>query len=199
MPLKYIIVGEGSSDIYSLEIICNRIAEEISVELEFDKRNSEPVTGPIGIDALKVRLMPTIFAERYIATCFSDVDANTFNGKIHKLKEWAQVARPDAADTRIACGAPDRNLEAWLIADEDCVKNILGLPGDKSLPFPEEDDPKLKLERLVTEYGDDSLSLVNMRKKLAAQMNFRIVRQKNRSFKKFSEEFIRVLRENVNN
>ena len=192
MSRKYIIVSEGSSDVYSLRIICERIAIDKGKEIELDTHKSEPIRGPIGQTVVKIRLNPSAMTEDYLAICFSDTDASRFNDKNRTVKKWIEKARPDAID-RIACGTPERNLEAWLIGDEDCVKNLLNLPGDRPLPFNDETDPKRRLTRLVAEYGGDSMSLPRARKELAERMDFGTVARRNNSFKKFLEDFERIL------
>lgn len=193
MTTKYALISEGVSDVYSIRIICQRLALLEGREIELDDDLSHPANGPITENMVKIRVKQFYSNDVIFGVCLSDTDKNKYNEKITSLNNMVRKAQPVWYD-KIVIGSPCRNLEAWLLADEDCVKKQLSLDGAKALPFRSESDPKNRLLQLAAKYGDDSLTPQSLRKLLAEQMDLEIVAKKNNSFSKFKDNFLRVLK-----
>lgn len=193
MSIEYALISEGVSDVYSIQIICQRLASLEDKEIRLNDELSRPANGPITENIVRLRVGQFSSNSVAFGVCLSDTDKNRYNEKMALLN--GMVEKTDSAwHDRIAIGSPCRNLEAWLLADEDCVKKILSLDGAKALPFGSENDPKARLLRLAAQYGDDSLTPQGLRKQLAERINLEIVAKKNSSFAKFKDNFSRILR-----
>lgn len=191
MAYDYVLIGEGTSDIYSLSILCERIADCCGESIKMIEEFSKPVNGPITKNIIKVRLNQIKNIDVDLLICIADTDRGNNSSKIHSLLRMIEDCEVAWASKTIV-GSPDRNLEAWLLEDEDCVKRILSIDGTRPLPF-RSDDPKNRLVRLACQYGDDSINPKSLRIMLAKELNLGLVKRRSISFKRFMDEFHRIL------
>ncbi|MBQ9019812.1 hypothetical protein IJ096_00570, partial [Candidatus Saccharibacteria bacterium] len=89
---------------------------------------------------------------------------------------------------RAVIGIPDRNLEAWLLSDQDTAKEILGIDASEPLPHKEVKDPKIRLLRLASERGNDSLTPSLLRIQIASQANLSTICKNSKSFQSFVDD-----------
>lgn len=190
--LRYALISEGNSDKYTLEIICDRLASLVRKRVSIVNDLSLPINGSITKLAIKLRLELMDNEDVDFGVCLSDVDKGNYNEKIARLSSWIEGSNTRWYENFVI-GAPDRNLEAWLLADENCVKNILGLDGSSPIPFGEEVDPKKRLTRLANEFGPESITPQQLHTQIASDMDIEIVRRRNNSFNKFADNFLRII------
>lgn len=178
------IAYEGSADIDALKIVIQR--ELNSCELDFDPDAVYPQTPGSGI----IGYVPA-YAKRFadsgvvMPVYCTDQDKDKKSRRdiiIAKLKESA----PAMLDVSVV-GVSIPHFEAWLIADEDAVKNVLYLDGSEPLPLPEL-QPKDRLTSLYQNHYEGELSLSDVRAQLASTMDIGKIERSNSDFKLFVDD-----------
>lgn len=187
--ITYGILSEGDSDLSSLSILCGRIAKIKGIELELNIPLSKPANGPISDKVIRVRTEMFRKGGVQFAAYFADADKDGFHKKVKFIKDVIRDIDTSWLD-RAVVGVPDRNLEAWLLEDQDMVKKILGIPGSLPLPHSEIKDPKEKLIRLVAEYGDEAMTPTSFRLELANKIDLNILKRKSNSFRAFYDDIM---------
>lgn len=179
---------EGTTDI-SLQVLVERHAQARGFELSFDKDLSKPFNGPLSDVAVKIRTRKNFSQGAMdLAFYFADKDRGEFN-KFEHIRD-AIKSVDNAYLLKSVIGIPDPHMEAWLLADEDIVKQIFGLPGDEPLPFPElEPQPKSRLQALTSQCGDTELTPPLARSRLAESCNLTTLEQKSASYRQFIRRF----------
>lgn len=183
---------EGTSDVSTLKILVERLLGEFGFEMSVVEELSNPTNGPISEKATKLRAKLFADAGIDIALFIADADKIGFSAKHERIKKWVTEATPFWAEHCIV-GIPERNLEAWLLADQDTVKKMLKLDGGKSLPFASMKDPKERLIKLVAEFSDKFLLPAMFRVDIARKANLNTMRNNSNSFRAFSDELRNVL------
>ena len=185
--LRIGILSEGSSDLSSLSIIVKRLIKKQGIEALIDNSLSKPVNGPISEKVIKLRTALFIRGRLDIGLYFSDADRQGFNKKKSFIREC--IGRfDDSWLDRAVIGIPDRNLEAWLLSDQDTAKEILGIYASEPLHHKEVKDPKIRLLRLASERGNDSLTPSLLRIQIASQANLSTICKNSKSFQSFVDD-----------
>jgi len=182
MPFSYGILCEGDSDLYTLEIICRRVAEIHDSEINLISDVSEPVNGPVSKANIKAKTRLFIANGANFGIYVADLDKGTID-KSRLFKDSIE-----AVDTLwmegAVIGVPNPHLEEWLIKDEDFIKNQLDLNRSSPLPHPAE-SPKNRMKQLVSQNGPDELTVGEFRKIVAEGMNLDTLISKSPSFSAF--------------
>lgn len=181
------IAYEGGEDGEIIASIVRRIAEEKN--LTFDHFVSEsPHTAIVE--------MAGIYAKRFSKMNFdigifcTDQDKAP-KSRTSEIREKIQASAPEFLD-KSAIGVPIPHIEAWLLLDEDLIKEIFNLNGSSPVPYPEM-SPKDRLTRLYSESPIDDELESEVRVRIAKRMNIRRCCQKDRSFNSFINEIRRAL------
>lgn len=182
MHFSYGLLSEGDSDLLSLDIIIRRLGARIGHSFVQNSELSIPVSGPISKTNVRLRTYAFIEANLDLGFYLADDDRGNVDKKQmitenidHVNSRWVE---------RSVIGIPQPHMEAWLIADQDTIKNYLGISSGKALPHSDQ-QPKSRLKSLVTEYGEEQLTLGELRKILADTMNIDIVMSRDSSFAAF--------------
>lgn len=182
------ILSEGISDVSSLGIICNRLLlDRHQIEVSISNDLSKPTKGPISEKAIKIRTALFKEGEIDLAFYFADADKQGHNEKLNFIRN-AICAYDSTWLDRAVIGVPDRNLEAWLLADQDTVKRVLDISASSPLPHDRISDPKERLLHLVSEYGNDALTPSVLRLKMAKIANLEKIERQSNSFRAFCDE-----------
>jgi len=88
-------------------------------------------------------------------------------------------------------GVPDPHLEKWLVADEDILKGIFRLKGDKEVPYSKM-SPKSQIRALKEELPLPQPSLFEVYISLANKLRLEVVQGICKDFARFQEDLIRV-------
>ncbi|MGD8373759.1 MAG: hypothetical protein PVI21_02770 [Candidatus Woesebacteria bacterium] len=181
------IAYEGSADIDALKIIVRRILNICDLDFEPDTVHPEtPGSGIIGyIEAYAQRFTDADVALPIYCT---DQDKDKKSRReiiIAKLKK----ATPNTVDVS-AIGVSIPHFEAWLITDEDAVKNTIGLPGGEPLPLSNL-QPKDRLISLYQNYYEGDLSVADIRCRLASIMDLGQVQRNKDDFNHFVNDIKR--------
>lgn len=182
MPFSYGILCEGDSDLYTLEIICRRIAEMHGREVRLDSSISEPVNGPVSKTNIKAKTRLFMANSVDFGVYVADFDKGTID-KIRLFKESIEAVNTIWLEGAVI-GVPNPHLEEWLIKDEDFIKNELGLNRSSPLPHPTE-SPKNRMKQLVSQNGPDELTVGEFRRIIAEGMSLDILINKSPSFSAF--------------
>ena len=182
------IAYEGSADIDALKILVQRILN--SHDLDFDPDAVYPQTPGTGIIGF-IKVYAKKFADSQVVLPIycTDQDKDKKSRRdiiIAKLSEHS----PLAAEMSVV-GVSIPHFEAWLIADEDVVKSILGLDGDAALPLSAR-QPKDRLTSLYQHYYEGEVSFTDIRCLLANGMDIDRVARNVSDFRNFVEDIKRV-------
>ncbi len=175
------IAYEGSADIDALKILIQKILN--SCDLDFNLDAVYPQTPGSGI----IGYIPA-YAKRFsdsgvdLPVYCTDQDKDKKSRRdiiISKLKE----STPTMVDISVV-GVSVPHFEAWLIADEDAVKHVLGLKGSEALPLPSL-QAKDRLISLYQNYYEGAVSFADIRCQLAGRMNIGKVERSKGDFNLF--------------
>jgi len=181
------IAYEGSADIDALKIIIKRVLNLQG--LDFDPDAVYPQTPGSGI----IGFVP-VYAKRFtnsgvaLPIYCTDQDKDKKSRRdviIGKLRDTV----PEMLEVSVV-GVSIPHFEAWLVADEDVVKNIIGLAGDKPLPS-DNLQPKDRLISLYQNHYDGNLSLSDIRSLLASNMDISKVERIKHDFGQFVDDIRR--------
>lgn len=181
------ILSEGVSDIASLEEICHRLLVRLGITATVAEKLSRPANGPISEKVIKLRTALFKKGDVDLAFYFADADKIGFNKKYNLIKGGIQGFDESWLD-RSVIGVPDRNLEAWLLSDQNTVKRLLNLDAGEALPHGKIKDPKERFLRIVSEHGEDSLTPSAFRRKMAKEADLDEMARRSDSFKAFCDE-----------
>jgi len=168
MNLSYGLLCEGDSDLSALSIIIQRLGERLGHDLIISLDQSNPVSGPISKVSVKLRTTAFLQANLDLGFYLADNDKGEI-GKLQMIRTNVETVN-QAWFNRSVIGIPDPHMEAWLIADQDTVKNYFGIPADQPLPFAGQ-QPKPRMSSLVSSYGEEQLTVGEFRRILASTMN----------------------------
>ena len=181
------IAYEGSADIDALKIIVQRVLN--TCELDFDPDAVYPQTpgsGIIGFVAAYAKRFSDAGVELPIYCTDQDRDKRSRRDIIAtKLKEIS----PSTLNVSVI-GVSVPHFEAWLIADEDVVKSILGLPGSEPLPLPNL-QPKDRLTSLYQNHYEGTSSIADVRYQIASTMNLSQIERNKNDFNLFVSDIRR--------
>lgn len=178
---------EGKYDKGPLEEIIKNILRREKIELEEDLSFKWiPSDGPI-IGGTKAKLALFLFGEERpcdLVVFFSDINDDE---KLTKLNiEVIKNCREKAFDSFII-GYAEPEIEQWFLEEEDALKGIFELDPLSPLSLPG-DTPKGILENLCQNFGDYSTK-DDLYRKIATKLDLGKLLIKNRSFKKFYNDF----------
>lgn len=181
--MKIGITCEGPRDIRPLITIIRKIFAEHSIVPEFsDKLTNMPYTGIIGYVKLYTKKMFDDGAQ--IAVYCTDQDRCEDN-ITSRIKEKIKEINPLYLDL-CAVGVPDPHFEAWLLADEDNIKNFFNLEGAEPLPYPSF-EPKKRLAKLQDSM-DVKISIYEISDTLSKNCNLSKMKLHSPQFNNFYKE-----------
>jgi hypothetical protein len=183
MDLRYGILSEGDSDLTALQIVIERITSELGHTLRLDSSASIPVSGPITPAGVKLRTDLFNSKGLDIGVYFADKDKETTGSKRTMIRDAIKASSEEWLE-RSAIGIPDPHMEAWMIADEDTLKNYLGIDGPESLPFGHL-DAKERVTNFASNYGPIDLTQMVLIRYMAENMDLRVVKNRSQSFQDF--------------
>jgi len=186
MDITYALLREGSSDI-ALKTIVERYAQTRGHTLIFNEALSKPFNGPLGEQTVKIRTRNN-FDDSTVEMAFYFADRD--KGEFNKLESIENAIRSvnELYLAKSIIGIPDPHMEVWLLTDQNAVKAVFGLVGDRPVPHSDV-EPKKRLELLSNEFGSDELTPPEARKKLAETLDLGVVERNCPSFNNFIQHF----------
>lgn len=183
---------EGPNDIETVKILLNRIAGDVGIKIEILDENIFPSGGSIEPHLLltaKVFLRKNIDIGVYIG----DQDKKEKNAKSKFdsiLKKESEVYSQMSV-----VAVANRNLEAWLVADQNNFKKQLKI-SDSTAPLVSLDDPKecLHVYTSLQPPSEDNPGVKEVMHILSSTLNLSIVKRNSKDFRKFYEEFSKMLK-----
>ncbi len=172
-----------NSDLPVLRILVKRLLDINEIDFEI-KKEIPAGSGIIGF----ARAHTEEFFEEAdpvdIGIYLTDQDDPNANRKKQVRDEIIKVNEVLANYTII--GVPDPHIEAWLIADQDLVKNIFGFRGEEKLPK-ENLKPKDRITYFQRNMTSNSILLYDAYERLANESNLKIIMDRCPEFADFSE------------
>ncbi len=183
------ILAESSNDSEPLkEIIRKIITEKLNTNLSFITFESN--TGIFADMNKASKLFFEAEPNCHIAIYLNDLDDQPSRCK--KIRQWATNYCSKNAQGIIVVGCPDPTFEQWFISEENAVKNVLGLDSAEPLPYNGQ-HPKTRMENMVYKNQDITISKKSAYINIAKKLNIGVLKERNRSFKRFYDEFVKSL------
>lgn len=189
--MKIGLLYEGDLDEKPLITVVRRLILKIKPSIQ-PTFFPQPANGSIDN---QIRISVFLFFKTYgcdLAIFIADTDGKV----IKKRKISASVSRycrQLAPLSLHAVAFPDPELEQWFLDEENSIKNILNLQGDKQLPYSDMGS-KERLQRIIKENNKDiTLTQNDIYTKIAETMDFGKLLMRAPSFKKFFNSLKNIL------
>ena len=208
MYLSWSAFYEGSSDSYYFNVLIPRFLEEIISKL--GKGSCDVADGPAVEFGIRTRDFDRISAEIcsrrdefHIIFVHSDLGGRNRASKINGRREaLIEKARNHCEfDINLAVMlSPEKELEAWILADKGAMCTALGVRKLPDCGIPEKPreverlpDPKLLLKKVIEKVSGRTSSSRNILVRVAQEQNFDELRRTN-SFREFENSLISALK-----
>lgn len=179
------ILAESSNDSEPLkEIIKKILTAELNTNLNFITFESN--TGIFADMNKAAKLFFDAEPNCHIAIYLNDLDDQP--NRCKKIRQWATTYCSKNAQGIIVVGCPDPTFEQWFVSEENAIKNVLGLDSTKPLPH-DGQHPKARMEKMIYENPDITISKKSAYIDIAKKLNLTVLKDRDRSFKRFYEEF----------
>ncbi len=178
------ISAEDQTDVDSLKILISRILGSLGHSANFRVYKSQ--TGIIKNVSAHTKLFFKSQDRVDIAFYVTDKDVKDGGRRMDKIKKKIRSIDPSLLDLCVVA-IPDPHFEAWLMADENCVKGVFKFYGPKPIPG-KRLKPKTRLKQLYGTSPEIYDPEYKVRMKLAGLLNIRRVERKCYCFKHFVEE-----------
>lgn len=127
-----------------------------------------------------------------IAIYLNDLDRHPERcAKVNRMVN-AYVANNPTAN--IVVGCPKPTFEEWLLVEENAMKSVLSLSSSNPIPHRELVDPKARLQKIIDENGDITMSYKDNYVEIAKLLNFKVLSTRDAAFKRFYEDLLRRIR-----
>jgi hypothetical protein len=141
LNLRVGVLYEGNVDTSYVKALIRKLLSERGVAID-----GEIKAYKVGTAIVKyIPIYMSKFVDRDLIVLLTDGDGGQNNKQqmMDKVEVCAIAQLP-----KVVSGVPEPHLEKWIIADENAVKTVLGLPGSQPLPHPSL-KPKDRLIQLV--------------------------------------------------
>src|SRR5487761_1360337 len=180
------ILGEDDSDVKTLKTIVKRIAGKSS---SVSGKGYDGCAEMLRKGARDILAMWRARKARKFIVCH---DADHTEPNEVRANVWQRSVEPSQLDHVCCIVIPVQEIEAWILADLDAVRQVIRkFPAKKPIPSPESvDDPKDRLERMSEdERGKRLYEHTRHNEKVAAHLDLALVRNKCPSYAPF-EDFV---------
>ncbi len=110
--------------------------------------------------------------------------------KVRRLASAFVITNPAA---KIVVGCPKPTFEEWLIVEENAMKSVLRLNPSSPIPHRVITDPKARLQKIIDENGDITMSYKDNYVEIAKLLNFDVLSERDATFKRFYEDLLNIL------
>jgi hypothetical protein len=181
------LLYEGLLDENSLKILVGRIVAGSSIfsrnQITFTVQSS---SGPI---IPKMEIAAKIFFDGEkradFAVFMSDIDGQLERKK--NITDWVKEYS-DRTGNIIVVGIAEPKYEHWLMKEGNAIKNLLSIPGDKSI-YDLSGDPKWQMANIYDEYNkDSSFTLKNLYTEASEKIEIEYLKTRDKSFESFLHE-----------
>ncbi len=180
------LLYEGKRDESAISSLIKRILEDcVKEDLRFIQYKAEgPIINKIN-PALKTFFGLKESAE--IAVFFSDQDKDPNHCKNLEIKTREELAT-HYSGRKVVFAFPSPHFENWFIVEENSLKELYELERGEKLPFSEIKYPKSRLERIHETANIEMLTITKAYTKLAEGIDIKLLKDKDRDFKRLHNE-----------
>lgn len=184
------ILSENTTDSDPLKEIIIKILSEFSITPSFIVVDAY---GPI---VTKIESAYKLFFETSpsckIAVFLNDFDR--YPERCAKVKRMASGYIANNPSAKIVVGCPKPTFEQWLLTEENAMKSVLRLNPSSPIPHRSITDPKARLQKIIDENGDITMSYKDNYVEIAKLLNLNVLIGRDSTFKRFYEDFLEFIR-----
>jgi hypothetical protein len=173
----YGVIGEDKSDVETLAVLIQRLADSVRVSIKKKGFCGSPQMLRKG--SKQLRLFLELGCDRFVV-CY---DADRQNPRTRYQKVVDKVVKPSGLSHLVCILIPVQELEAWILADVSAGSNIFNKWSVKEILNPETiNSPKEYLEKLSKKGSKPRYSHATHNQRIAKYLDLDKVQQKCPSF-----------------